>query len=140
MEKICTSCKELKPASAYTIRKSGRIGSLLSECNKCRVEKRKQKRKENPAYFAAIERKSKFKCNYGISIDDYMRMLHKQDYKCAICKSDGPGARAKYFAVDHCHATGKVRGLLCTKCNTGLGLFSDNSEHLQMAIKYLTGG
>jgi hypothetical protein len=67
-------------------------------------------------------------------------MLISQNGKCAICtisESEIKHGRNKYFAVDHCHTTSKVRGLLCYKCNCILGFINDNTEHLTNAIKYL---
>lgn len=72
---------------------------------------------------------------YGITVEDYVRMLVEQNGRCAICLSEYPGPNA--FHVDHDHATGKVRGLLCTRCNPGLGYFRDDPELLARAIEYL---
>ena len=68
----------------------------------------------------------------------YAQMLEAQDRKCKICGVEG-GAnnRGDKLAVDHCHASGRIRGLLCHKCNTALGLFKDNPENLAAAIRYL---
>jgi len=81
------------------------------------------------------ERRYKFKSKYNISIEDYGKMLQKQQGRCLIC--------ADVFSstphVDHDHSTGKVRGLLCMACNTGLGQFKDSTEYLEQAIKYLEG-
>ena len=73
---------------------------------------------------------------YGISLDDYNKMLESQNYKCAICSNEDE-VEGRKLAIDHCHTTGKVRGLLCGKCNRGLGLFYDNVQLLQNAISYL---
>ena len=75
---------------------------------------------------------------YGITIDDYNRMFAEQDGCCAICGIHQTKDKST-FCVDHCHATGKVRGLLCTKCNKALGLFHDNQDLLNKAIHYLQG-
>jgi len=76
---------------------------------------------------------------YGITLADYDVMLEEQGGCCAICGTDNPSARSGKvrFAVDHCHKTGKVRGLLCESCNIGLGNFYDNKSYLQNAINYL---
>mgnify|MGYP000094078581 FL=1 len=63
-------------------------------------------------------------------------MLEAQDYKCAICGNEDE-VEGRRLAIDHCHSTGDVRGLLCGKCNRGLGLFYDNQELLNKAIQYL---
>lgn len=66
-------------------------------------------------------------------------MLAAQNGGCAICGATEPGGRTRYFPVDHCHTTGIVRGLLCTKCNRGLGLFNDDPERVARAVMYLKG-
>ena len=76
--------------------------------------------------------------HYGITLDDYNRMFAEQNGCCAIC-SIHQSELKKAFAVDHCHTTGKVRGLLCFKCNTALGLFKDDQDLLNKAIHYLQG-
>lgn len=76
---------------------------------------------------------------YGLTPEEYLAMLEAQDWKCAICGTDKPSSReGDSFHIDHCHSTGKVRGLLCMKCNTGLGMFSDNTDMLRAAMDYLT--
>ncbi len=73
---------------------------------------------------------------YGITLAEYNTMLEAQDYKCAICGNEDE-VEGRRLAIDHCHTSGKVRGLLCGKCNRGLGLFYDNDELLHNAIQYL---
>lgn len=81
-------------------------------------------------------RKGNLAKKYGITQEDYNRMLAEQDGCCKICRSSDP-VGVKSFAVDHDHVTGKVRGLLCHRCNPGLGYFQDNPELLRKAIDYL---
>lgn len=84
-------------------------------------------------------RDSKLRERYGITLVDYQRMLEEQNSRCAICQSpDVNRKNSEHFLVDHCHVTGEVRGLLCYKCNIGLGAFSDSVENLNSAIDYLT--
>ena len=64
-------------------------------------------------------------------------MLAKQGGSCAICNSAKPGCSRKYFTVDHDHQSNKIRGLLCARCNPGLGFFMDQPELLRAAIHYL---
>lgn len=82
-------------------------------------------------------RNSRLKSKYNINLTIYNNMLKEQNYCCKICKSTIPGDNKKYFSVDHCHITNKVRGLLCNSCNKGLGMFKDNIDILDEAIKYL---
>tara|TARA_Y100001937_G_C6999838_1_gene275927 strand:+ start:109 stop:648 length:540 start_codon:yes stop_codon:yes gene_type:complete len=75
---------------------------------------------------------------YGIDINRYNQILESQNYGCAICGSKETGRKdAKNFSVDHCHATKKVRGLLCKSCNIMLGEAKDNTRILYKAIEYL---
>jgi len=139
LEKVCPSCETALPIAAFAINKSGRVGQARAYCKPCSVQKHQLRRQQNPEHVLNIERKSKFKRQYGISLEQYEEMLQNQGYGCALCGVKKPSERTKYFAVDHCHNTGKVRGLLCTKCNRGLGLFNDRTEVLQKAINYLLG-
>jgi len=81
-------------------------------------------------------RNSTLKVKYGISLEEYNVLFEKQEYKCAICGIE-KSENGKTLHCDHNHKTGKVRGLLCFKCNTGLGNFNDNVEVLLKAISYL---
>lgn len=74
--------------------------------------------------------------NYGITSSEYDEMLEAQNGVCAICGQDEQ-VKTRGLSVDHCHTTGKVRGLLCSYCNMGLGLFKDDTEVLINAVKYL---
>lgn len=79
---------------------------------------------------------------YGITGEGWYALLKEQDGKCAICRKDiqrttarGQGPNDAH--VDHCHTSGKVRGLLCSPCNRGLGLFADSTTALREAANYL---
>ena len=78
---------------------------------------------------------------YGITKTEYLSLIEVQNNKCAICKKPeenrGRGGKIKNLAVDHCHETGKVRGLLCLNCNTALGSIKENKETLMQMIEYL---
>lgn len=73
---------------------------------------------------------------YGLTLEEWERMFLNQGSRCAICKAVKPGT-SRGWATDHCHSGGQVRGILCLKCNTGLGHFQDNIEFLRAAIAYL---
>ena len=72
--------------------------------------------------------------SYGISLEDYRKILDSQGGSCWICRG---GTSKRFLAVDHCHKTGDVRGLLCARCNGVLADFRDNPEWFQRAIEYL---
>lgn len=83
----------------------------------------------------AVERERFYRKTYGITVADYDRMLKGQGGKCGICGAEKPGNGAhKNFAVDHCHETGRIRGLLCVRCNVGLGFYE---KHGDKFAKYL---
>ena len=73
---------------------------------------------------------------YGITLEQYQQMFNNQNGKCAICGVHQVNLTRK-LAVDHCHTTEKIRKLLCSNCNTGLGMFKHNQIFLQSAIEYL---
>jgi hypothetical protein len=66
----------------------------------------------------------------------YIKLYKEQDGKCAICGCKQEENK-KRFCIDHCHSSHHIRGLLCNRCNTGIGMFLDNPEFLLSAIKYL---
>ncbi len=85
-------------------------------------------------------REGYYKKRYGVSLEEYNILLQLQNYCCAICnihESKLKHGRNQYLAVDHNHKTGKVRGLLCYKCNSALGFVNDGIQNLKNAIKYL---
>lgn len=102
----------------------------------------KQKFKEwNKAYnsgeIGVNRRRDKtFQRKYGITLEDYNTILKKQNHCCKICNKAEVEHRGP-LKLDHCHSTGKIRGLLCDHCNRGLGYFLDNIQSLQSAINYL---
>jgi hypothetical protein len=87
--------------------------------------------KRNPEKYAAAVRKRA----YGISEDQYQESFSAQGGKCAICRQAFPATPH----VDHDHSTGAFRGLLCSNCNTGLGLLADDPQILRNALGYLEG-
>lgn len=91
-------------------------------------QKGKAYRKKNAAALSAAERKKK----YGINLVDYHHLMASQLGCCAVC-----GKSPEKFHVDHSHVTGKVRGLLCTKCNCGIGQLQDSPILLRQAALYL---
>lgn len=78
---------------------------------------------------------------YGLTNEEYQQMLLNQDSRCAVCFkhefSKTRNGTTKNLSVDHCHRTGKVRKLLCSKCNSMLGMANESKETLYAAIKYL---
>jgi len=137
--KRCSKCKESKPLTEFN-KSRGSSDGLHNYCRKCcRVHEREWRAKHGntPEYRArcsANERKRR----YGI--DNYDELLEKQAGVCAICGNTETATlrgKVKRLAVDHDHATGKIRGLLCNNCNNMLGRSQDNPDTLRKAANYL---
>jgi hypothetical protein len=142
--KWCPACKVEKLLDSYSICRSGkRKGHPAGACKECRTVLHKTRKRADPTIYERIEWPCKLKKLYGITVEQYDSLLAEQKGCCAICGSTSSysrnyknTARAK-FSVDHCHATGKVRGLLCTKCNRALGLLNDSIESVLRMSEYL---
>ncbi len=102
--------------------------------SKSKAEYAKKWRDANPLAAKSIDLKKM----YGIDLDEYLVMLDAQGGVCAICGEKEKDSRFEYLSVDHCHTTGKVRGLLCNACNRAIGGLKDNPELLRKALLYLT--
>lgn len=97
----------------------------------------KKWRAKNPGWYKPEKkRESDLRKKYGIDTKIYNQLLEKQLGKCAICVGK-PGGRWDTFVVDHNHSTGKVRGLLCLKCNRAIGLIRDDIEIAKRIVEYL---
>lgn len=97
-------------------------------------EKKAQYQKTYRLKNALKVRNNEIKKAYGITFQDYERMLAEQNGVCWICEEEDPHGR---LAIDHCHITKKIRGLLCRNCNRALGAFRDDIKRLQKAIDYI---
>jgi Recombination endonuclease VII len=89
--------------------------------------------KAHPEYVAMAQRKSYLKKYYGLTQEDYLGMVERQQGLCAICRQ--PSTKG-ILQIDHCHKTGRVRGLLCDPCNKAIGLMKDSPEYLKTAASY----
>ena len=94
-------------------------------------------RAKNPEHYKNRHRKYVLRNLYGMTEEQYQELLIKQGHCCAICGTDKPTGKWRTFGVDHCHHTGKVRGLLCNECNRGIGLLKDSPELVLKAYDYL---
>jgi hypothetical protein len=156
MNKTCTTCNTIKLLSEF-YKGSSNPDGLQYHCKNCdrikrhqhklknleqtRIQARKNAKKHR-LKFPTKNRSDMLQYKYGITLDDFNKMFKEQNGVCKICKResymyDERIKGMKNLAVDHCHKTGKVRGLLCTKCNQGLGNFEDNIESFNNAIIYL---
>lgn len=140
--KPCTRCGKAKTLAEYPRPKNNRkCQYLIWTCREClnkRSKARHHERKHEPDYrkqLHEVQKRRRAK-KYGLSVDDVEAMLKAQDGKCAICGEKNSGNRINLY-VDHDHKTGKVRGLLCHHCNTGIGQLGDDIRLVQAAVEYL---
>lgn len=153
--KVCNKCNEEKELSKFPFEKSK--NAYRGNCKTCENKRRYERRKKNPNYLKKeslrnqIYRKSNpekmeqrkqiyrgeykrikyIEKKYGLSPEEYFQMKTTYGGLCAICKIE------EGTCVDHCHTTNKVRGLLCSQCNIGLGGFKDNIDFMEEGIRYL---
>ena len=124
--RACITCGEVKPPEMFGLHKhpSAYGGyQALPKCKSC---------------LKTYKKEAHFIRTYGITLSEYAEMLSQQDGVCAICGSSGSGKDLDRLVVDHCHSTGKVRGLLCWPCNIGIGMFKDNEKLLNKVVSYLS--
>lgn len=142
--KRCPDCSITKSRDEYW-RCAKASDGLQTYCKPCQRTRNERWMKNNPESRAAIRRRARKPAQdrnghllrtFGITSEQFDEMLAGQGGRCAICRTDEPGGKGN-FHVDHCHDTGVIRGLLCTRCNQGLGYFGDDPNMLGRAIDYL---
>jgi len=120
--KNCPKCKLFKESNQFYMSKDNKIKCW---CKSCCLEDRNTR-----------GRNAQLIKRYGIDINQYNQLFANQDGKCKVCGKH-QSELTSALAVDHCHASNEVRGLLCYKCNIGIGYFNDNISLLSSAITYL---
>ena len=130
--KKCSTCNIKKSLDEFytDISKSCGYRSTCKECASIYSQNYSNKKGEK------YRRDIRYKTTYGITLEEYNNLFQLQNGKCKICERSQLEFKRR-FAVDHCHSTNEVRGLLCQNCNTGLGNFKDNMVNLQKANTYL---
>lgn len=103
-------------------------GHNIRDCKTCAKDKYQRR--------ASQVRENHLNRKFGITQEQYEQMLEAQGGKCALCPRTEPGGMGS-FHIDHCHTTGKIRKLLCTKCNSCLGQADDDPERLEAMAKYI---
>jgi len=131
---VCKVCqkktKSLRTAEAKEVRK------IHYNLNKEISSNYHKNKNANPEVKYKLKEKHLLK-TYDLSLKDLEQLRTDQKFKCAICKKHEDDCSRKTLFVDHNHNTGKIRGLLCSQCNSALGLFYDNIEVIKAAINYL---
>lgn len=140
LTKRCSSCHETKTLDCFYKQSANKDG-LAYRCKFC--DKKARSVHSKTLRGKELTRNRNRKCKYGVSPEQFKEMWDSQEGKCTICSVDLDDSfikqhRTNKAVIDHCHDTGKVRGLLCTKCNKGLGLFNDCHLAVYSAYKYLT--
>ncbi len=112
--KTCTLCKKVLTFDHFSakVKRAGK-SILQPRCKSCQIEHFRLKK-------------------YGVTREQYHQMLQSQSGLCLIC-----AVKMEKPCIDHCHATGRVRGMLCVKCNTGIGMLGDDIKNLESAVEYL---
>ena len=134
---LCDCGSEVKARTLYLRNgKTTSCGCYQKESAKAKMTKHNRSIRDGSHIQKEYTREMHLKLKYGLGIDEYNQMLKDQNNKCVICSYEF-GQKAGDTYVDHNHSTGKVRGLLCQHCNSGLGYFRDNEDNLAKGIKYL---
>ena len=156
--KKCSICGTLKDESCFAFQNK-KEGKLVSACKDCYNKKQREFRKNNPelakirdraAYQRQKEHRVEYarkyrkenpektmntnlKVKYGITRQEYLNILNKQNYKCAICGKPQE-EHSRNFSLDHNHKTNKIRGIVCDGCNYGIGFME---KYFEIYAKYL---
>lgn len=134
MKKICKKCNVEKQLDQFNKHPKGHLG-LDNRCRSCYKVILKENYKNKKQEYSVRNKNSKFdfkKHKYNIEKHEYNQLVEKQNGLCKICLNK------RNLCVDHDHKTGKIRGLLCHKCNLAIGLLEDNISSMTNAIKYLS--
>lgn len=132
--KVCIVCGDPKALSEFNY--SSQKGKNINTCKKCRVDQKRERDRIDPYEHKRRTRNSNLKRKFGITLDDYEDMLFAQGGRCLICDIYDREL-TKELCVDHNHETGKIRGLLCNRCNTLVGFLEKNKDLLSMAFNYI---
>jgi hypothetical protein len=158
--KTCTRCLEDKVLLEFSIDRANTTG-YKSHCRKCCTIDHREWREKNRQYYREYKRRRNalypqkhdpeyrrqhyinvgrgvnMLRQYGITEAEFDALLVSQGGGCAICGRLDSGLKNRRMSVDHCHKTGKIRGILCAHCNHGLGKFNDDPDLMTVAITYL---
>ena len=140
MKKKCSKCRITKSLCDF-YKKSGSKDVYRSECKTCTKECNMNYVNKNQKRFKKSHHKAQLKFRYNITLDEYDKLFEEQNGVCAICGKPETAINKHgtvwRLSVDHKHNTNKIRGLLCIRCNRGIGFFEDNINYLINAINYL---
>ena len=131
MGKQCTKCKEVKDLDSFGNRSASKDGKRY-QCKQCVSRRHKERYANDIEYRERImerTRKRDIEKQFNISVEEYTEYM--KNAECSICESK------ERLVLDHCHNSGKIRGVLCRTCNTGIGHLRDSPELVSRALYYL---
>lgn len=122
--------------TAFNRRRDRGLHRVQSKCRECSNAYNRRWTKSDGFKLGQKARRYRLKWRYGVTLEQYEAMLNRQGGVCAVCR--GASSKGTKLAVDHCHDTGAVRGLLCDNCNRAIGLLGDDADVLRRAAEYLS--
>jgi hypothetical protein len=134
-EKRCSRCKVVKPLAEFWERRAQSRGARACWCKPCQRDAERERNAADPSRPLRVAHQNRKK-NYGMTAAEFDTMICEQAGRCAAC--DDPFGQGTHDThVDHCHTTGRIRGLLCHRCNKALGNVRDSVAHLMCLVDYL---
>jgi hypothetical protein len=130
--RVCTKCARRQPMGEFYWASTGK--HRIRTCRTCASESAKQRHSANPEQRRQYGFVRNLRVKYGLALDQYQLLLERQGGVCAICHAP---LKERHIQVDHNHATGLVRGLLCSDCNLAIGLLHESIESIERCIGYL---
>lgn len=122
------------PLTSFYPAKRGLMGRA-ADCRECQASSKRTRYVADPSV-RRRKQSAALKHKYGITLDQRDALRRSQGNACGICREPLTGGQAEH--IDHCHDTGRVRGVLCSRCNMGIGLLKDDPAILLRAVAYLT--
>lgn len=132
----CTGCKVSKALEEFPPRKR----ALMGRCRRCRACESSWEKQHKAAKFKAdplLHRRKALERSYGMTLEAFDALVTAQGGGCAVCGATKSSNRIWRLQVDHDHVTGKLRGILCNRCNTALGMVNDDCSLLEKLIAYV---
>lgn len=135
--KICPGCKKQKYLSFFGGDKTTADGKTVY-CKNCKKDYMRAWRSRETTNWKERAKKGHLKQRFGLTIESFNILLESQNFKCAICSCElDIENNSRDVCIDHSHITSRIRGILCRKCNSGLGAFKDSLSVIEKAMQYI---
>lgn len=132
----CRVCGDSKPPESFPLNRGSSSGRQ-AYCKPCHAAAQRARKIRDPERYRRVEMKAFLLLNYGLTVEAYEEMLARQGGVCAICGEHRTLKRQNRLHVDHDHVTRRVRGLLCSRCNSAVGMLADNPDRARCLAVYL---